>query len=318
MIPAGCDPPPTKELSFLSKIQVPAAKTPGKGHSSVKVTFYPEYKDPVVPSIINIALPEAAGILDKGGFSLSSDLFWGDRAVTRKQVGTIQQQQPAEGESMAPGGKVKVWIYYSVVPKVLTISKEDAESAMKAAWLVPNSVKGNAIEDKNKWGTIQSQSLEPEKKITETGLKVTLRVYQKPEKKKNQYMGLIGSWKGWYKRSSICLKIRSVDIKGNFIGNLVWLPKKHKTHTFPGGVTNVEGVINGTNIFFQEIKLIRGGYVLRGKQKWKCLWGIGKGRNKYIGTLNSNDMIIRGKYYILISSKKNKWSKPGPFSIKKQ
>ena len=188
MAPEGCDPPPKKNLAGRAKEQKPEAYTPGKGHDTVTVTFYPEYQNPVAPGITNLKLSKAQSVLEEMGLGLSPDLYWGDRAATKKQVGTIQKQAPAEGNPIEPGGKIKAWIYYTAVPKVLTMSKQDAESAMKAAWFVPSSVKGEAVKNKHKWETIYYQSLEHDKKFIDPGIKVTLKYYKKPAQKKSPHV----------------------------------------------------------------------------------------------------------------------------------
>jgi hypothetical protein len=124
--------------------------------------------------------------------------------------------------------------------------------------------------------------------------KVTLKFYKKPEKKKSPSRTLIGSWDGYYRKSPICLKIRSVDVNGNFIAQLIWRPKKHKSYYFNGATSSVEGKIKGNNIFFQEIKTIKG----------TGLFGVGKGENKYTGDWNTNHMTIKEKYFLWSSKKR--------------
>ena len=310
---AGCDPPPTKDLSLRAKEQKPAAYAPGKGYDTVEVTFYPPYQNPVAPTITTLETSAARRVLEEMGLSLSfADIPWGEPADNRGQVGTIQKQQPAAGKPIEPGGEVKVWVYYTVVPKVLTMSKTNAESAMKAAWFVPNSTNGEVVKNKNKWGTIYSQTLQPEKKFAKTGVKVTLRVYKKPEKrKKNPYHALLGSWEGYYRYgkktvNNTHFKILSIETNGNFKARMIWLPKQHKNRYFKGATTSVEGMIKGNNIVFQEIKITKG----------TGLWGVGKGKNKYAGDWDTNHMTINGKYF-LISSKK-KWEQSGSFYLKKK
>ncbi|MCP3900533.1 MAG: PASTA domain-containing protein, partial [Desulfobacteraceae bacterium] len=165
MAPEGCDPPPTEDLAGRAKDQEPEAYTPGKAHDTVTVTFYPEYQSPTTPGITTFELSKAQGILEETKLNLTLDAQWGELASTKEQVGTIQKQQPAEGDPIEPGGVIKVWVYYTVVPKVLTMPKGKAVPAMKAAWFVPNVEKGEAVENKYKWDTIYSQTLKPGKKV---------------------------------------------------------------------------------------------------------------------------------------------------------
>ena len=303
LVPDGCDPPLTKDLSLLAKEQRPVAYTPGKGYDSVTVTFYPEYQKPVAPAITTLKLSEARGFLEEMGLSLNPDHEWGDQADSEGQVGKIQKQLPAEGEPIEPGGEVKAWVYYTVVPKVLTMSKNNAESAMKAAWFVPTSTQGKAVKNKDKWGTIYSQTLQPEKKFAETGAKVTLRFYKKPEKKKNSPdHPLIGVWEGSAKDNrrtdgkvtNLNIKIQSVDHNGNFKG----------FHIDTGGKKSkykVIGTVNGNNIFIHS--------------RW---YG---GENKYKGILNAQQMTIKGRWSSVcrICIGTTEWRlNIGPFYLKKK
>jgi beta-lactam-binding protein with PASTA domain len=308
MAPEGCDPPPTKDFSLLAKEQKPAAYTPGKGYDTVTVTFYPEFQSPVVPGITTLKFSKAQGLLEEMGLSLSPDLAWGEQAATRKQVGKIQKQQPAEGEPIEPGGEVKAWVYYTVVPKVLTMSKNNAESAMKAAWFVPNSTKGEAVKNKNKWGTIYSQTLQPEKKFAETDMKVTLKYYTKPaKKKKSSDHPLVGAWKVntiEHSRANLLMKkdrknnryikIQSVDHNGNFKGFYINSGEDDKYKLL--------GTLNGNKIFF-HCTLPKAWYAY-----------------KYNGILNTQQMTIKGSWsYQCIVCDDSSWQlNVGPFYMKKK
>ncbi|MCF8069194.1 MAG: hypothetical protein K9L30_11475 [Desulfobacterales bacterium] len=270
MSPQGCDPPPTKELSLLAKEQKPEADTPSKGYDSVTVTFYPEYQNPVVPDITTFELSAAQDILEKIGMRLNPEPLWGEQATTREQVGIIQKQQPAEGEPIEPEGEVKAWIYYTAVPKVITMSKMDAESAMKAAWFVPKLVQGEAVEYKEKWGTIYSQTLAPEKKVAKAGMAVTLKFYEKP--KKSSQPTIVGYWEGHeknnqHKKAILHLDILSVDSNGKFKATFIYPTADYKKLVY-GSIKN------------NKITFIRKDSFL--------------GDTKYDGILSTQHMIIDG------------------------
>lgn len=212
-----CEPPPTKNLSLRAKKQVPAANASGKGYETVTVTFYPKYQKLVTPKLTGFELSKAQGILEE--LKLSSEFVWGEHATTKDQVGTIQKQQPVEGDPIEPDGEVKAWVYYTAVPKVLTMSKEDAVSAMRTAWFVPNTIEGEAVENKYKWGTIYSQTLKPMEKVAKVDIGVNLKFYKKPEKRSEQ--ALVGYWEGYEKfkekkKTVFHLDIISVNSDGKF------------------------------------------------------------------------------------------------------
>ncbi len=308
MAPEGCDPPPKEELSLLAKEQKPEAYTPGKGYDTVTVIFYPEYQKPVTPAITTLKLSEARDVLEEMGLSLNPDPEWGDQAETREQVGKIQIQQPAEGEPIEPGGEVKAWVYYTVVPKVLTMSKDNAESAMKAAWFVPNSEKGEAVKNKDKWGTIYSQALQYDEKFAKPDIKVTLKFYKKPEKKKKSSAHpLVGAWKvntiehsranlpmKKDRKNNRYIKIQSVDHNGNFKGFYMNSGEDRKYKLL--------GTLNGNKIFL-HCTLPRATYVY-----------------KYNGILNTQQMTIKGRWsYQCLRCNDSSWQlNVGPFYMKKK
>lgn len=184
------------------------------------------------------------------------------------------------------------------------MSKNNAESAMKAAWFVPNSIEGKAIENKDKWGTIYSQSLQPEGKFAEADKKVTLRFYKKPEKKKQSSIHpLVGVWEGYTidnrrtdgkNKRNRYIKIQSVDHNGNFKGFYI-SGEKNKYQ--------VLGTVNGNKIFLHSSMYLS--------------------EAKYEGILNTQQMTIKGKWSfsnIMLRSRAGEsgWRQNvGPFYLKK-
>ena len=195
-----------------------------------------------VPSIINSTLPNAKAVLETSGLKLGS-LKWGQHASMKKQVGTVQNQMPKSGQGATAGGKVNAWIYYTAVPAVVGLSVENALASLKNRWFIPKKGREIEINNKYKWKTIASQSLNVKQRFQNVGASVTLDVYIKPKKKKTISHPLVGEWNGYVKQGrkpkrALSWSIDSVDNNGNFYGRTVTGGKKQK----------FQGKIKGTNI----------------------------------------------------------------------
>ena len=308
MVSKKCDPPLTKDLAGRVKEQKPEAYTPGKGYDTVTVDIYPEYKDLTTPDITTFELSKAQGALEDIGLNLTLDAQWGELASTKDQVGTIQKQQPAAGDPIEPGGKIKVWVYYTVVPKVLTMPKEKAVSTMKAAWFIPSILQGEAVENKYKWDTIYSQTLKSGKKVAKTDMEVSLKFYKKPVKKKqNSGHTLVGAWAVTTvehsranlhmkkdRKNNRYIKIQSVDHTGNFKGFYINSGEDRKYKLL--------GTLNGNKIFFH------------------CTLPKAPYAYKYNGILNTQQMTIKGKWsYQCLCCNDSSWQlNVGPFYMNKK
>ena len=274
MIPAGGDPAPEEKLSLCVQSQIPQAEVSGKDIDEVVVTFYTEFSEQlVVPSIQGLSPSEAEGILAEKGLTLDPAIEWGERAVTRDQVGTIQSQQPEEGESIEPGDQVKAWVYYTIVPDVLGKPYRQAKSDMVTAWFRPHTVAGEMVKNKDKWNTIESQSLGALEKKLEVGIPVKLTVYRKPAQKKHAYQALVGKWEGYgtkrKAKSRQYLFILSADHNGILKGSVKVMTSSSKGIELP-----FHGTIKGNQV------------MLHFKMRW--------GQARKNGILNAKNMTIKG------------------------
>ena len=247
MIPAGGDPAPEKELSLRAQSQKPKEKSPGKDVDRVMVTFYAEFGEQlVVPSILNVSLSEAQGILGDVGLTLDPVFKWGERATSKEQVGAIHSQIPEEGEPIEPGGQITAWIYYTVVPKVLGNPFKDATSDLAAAWFDPHWKWGDIVTNKDQWYRVQSQSLEAGEKVKEAGLPVNLEVFKKPGQEDNPYHRLIGHWEGFNQKEKtkikaiIHLEILSVNPDGVIQGKFITPEQVVQLHNAAKGTMTIK------------------------------------------------------------------------------
>lgn len=289
MKPAGGDPAPEADLSFRVQSQIPKHKVFVKNGSEVEVTFYTEYKEQlVVPLIQGLNASEAKDVLTEKGLLLDPAIEWGDRALTRDEVGIIQSHQPAKGEPIEPGGQVKAKVYYTVVPNVLTKSFKLAKSELDAAWFLVDWKWGETVKNKDMWNTVQTQSLEAGKKKDVTDIKVNLTLYKKPQQEKNPYQHLLGHWEGQNQKINskirvvIYLEILSIDPNGILKGNLVTPKQRIRLYNGKGttmGVSRVVMPVQGS---------IRG-------NKVTLSYKIVSGKGKSIGVLDSKNMTIKGE-----------------------
>jgi hypothetical protein len=226
-------------------------------------------------------------------------------------VGTIHRQEPGAEELITPGGTVKAWVYYTEVPRVLGKPYDAAERILAAAWFNPSSTWGTTVTDEQKWKRVETQSEQGGKKVSEVGLPVRLTVYRKPEpvKQENPYQSLLGNWRGAYSKDLMLMQFLKVDADGVFMAHITW-PAYNKGG---GATTLVKGQVDGREIIFQEVKLIKG------KGAW--LGFDGQIGNKYVGTWRINSRSIQGEHFYFGKEWKSnvgRWNRNGSFSLRKQ
>ena len=300
---AGGKPAPQKELSFTVFQQVPAAGLSETPVSSVTLTLYSEYSDEVpVPTVAGLSREEAEALIRDQG--LMADVVWGDAAPSRDQLGRVQAQQPSPGEMQSRGATVKVYIYAAVVPALQGLTAAQAEAAINGAWLNPRLFWGDEIKNRTLWKTVQSQSPAAGTKVAAAS-DVTARIYREPREEEAPYKALLGRWRGQYitgrpdgRKDPMIFDVLSVDDSGAFEAHLQW-PSYDEGR---GATTLVRGTVQGTNITFRELK------ILKGKGVWT-------GTNKYVGTWSQSEGRIRGTYHY---NWDNEWSSGRDFWLGKE